>query len=564
MVHIIIIEFNASNFIYKIWMPPKKHIFRTNEEGLADAHEIAEIIKWVVISTEFKNMRTPMEFRCNRDHVNMIPLERFSEKRTCKTCTSMFGNLVQFATLRALAEKYGWLLQSDKYINNTTPLYFRCPEGHIRYILPKNFKVYKFDGPTKGCLACRGKDPITSKENFYENVAFLGGVVIDEYIGAHKGVLCKCKNGHLCTPAPSSIAAGNGMCITCVGCDPKEAEKAFNAKVAYFNGKVLSKYKNAHSKVKCICEHGHICYPTPTDVQQGSSICAKCAGRCTEQTMENFIFLMSELGYKIKGDYKTTKDAVRCICPKGHECFPRPGNVLHRGGLTCLDCAGRSPKMVEETFKISLQDAGYRIEGEYKLSHLGIKSICPFGHEIILIPGDVSQRGVRCRTCEPHGSYLEKIVREALIKMKVEFTEQYIPLGLKDLRFDFVFIHKGISCYIETDGEQHQNENSYFHRKDGAFVNARQRDLVKNYFIRQQPNTKLIRMDHTMFSDRKPKNRTFWINSIIEIINGSLAHTPKTAHKNIYFNKAIYSWVYDEPSTEFINKYIVTTEVKLK
>ena len=54
-----------------------------------------------------------------------------------------------------------------------------------------------------------------AESQFRSKIAELGGVVIGEYRGTCVPVMCMCSNGHMCSPCPSNIRSGQGMCQQC-------------------------------------------------------------------------------------------------------------------------------------------------------------------------------------------------------------------------------------------------------------------------------------------------------------------------------------------------------------
>jgi hypothetical protein len=76
----------------------------------------------------------------------------------------------------------------------------------------------------------------------------------------------------------------------------------------------LGEYKNTDTPVKCLCKANHECSPRPTHIQQGDGMCLKCAGKCPAQGKENFIRRIEELGGKVIGEYQGSHVPVKCIC----------------------------------------------------------------------------------------------------------------------------------------------------------------------------------------------------------------------------------------------------------
>lgn len=70
------------------------------------------------------------------------------------------------------------------------------------------------------------------------------------------------------------------MCGTCAGRDPDVAMAAFRARVAELGGEVLEPtWLGNGTPHRIRCARGHECTPSPSSVQQGNGICRMCAGK---------------------------------------------------------------------------------------------------------------------------------------------------------------------------------------------------------------------------------------------------------------------------------------------
>jgi hypothetical protein len=114
---------------------------------------------------------------------------------------------------------------------------------------------------------------------FRARVAELGGVVLGEYRGSRYAVPCRCAAGHDCRPRPDHVQQGKGICRTCAVRDPDVAEAAFRARVAELGGVVLGDYCGNQRPVLCRCAAGHECSPLPHNVLRGRGLCWACRGR---------------------------------------------------------------------------------------------------------------------------------------------------------------------------------------------------------------------------------------------------------------------------------------------
>ena len=166
-------------------------------------------------------------------------------------------------------------------------------------------------------------------------------------------------------------------------------------------------------------------------------MCLRCAKQSPEESKENFIATITELGGKVIGKYVTSSNNTECECPKGHTCYPTP-NAIQQGKPMCREC------FLSET----------------------------------------ESRG-------------EKLVSGILSELGIEYEREKKHPGLNRLRFDFRFEYNDKVFYIEYDGIQHQGYTPHFHDSEEHFKVTRERDLAKNYCINKSDNCVLIRLDHS-------------------------------------------------------------------
>ncbi|MFB9603877.1 hypothetical protein ACFFTQ_12935 [Streptomyces roseofulvus] len=81
------------------------------------------------------------------------------------------------------------------------------------------------------------------------------------------------------SPWPVGVLRGQGVCRTCVGQDPADAQRRFRERVAELGGEVVGPYADTKTPVELRCAEGHPCSPTPSNVLRGSGLCNRCRGK---------------------------------------------------------------------------------------------------------------------------------------------------------------------------------------------------------------------------------------------------------------------------------------------
>lgn len=248
----------------------------------------------------------------------------------------------------------------------------------------------------------RSARSLAAEAGFRARVAELGGEVLEaEWLGSLVSHRVRCIAGHDCSPRPNSVQQGGGLCRTCAGNDPDVAHEAFLARVAELGGTVLEPIwlgKDAPHRVRCAA--GHDCSPRPTHVRRGTGLCRTCAGRDSEAAWKNFRMRVEELGGTVLEQNwlgANTPHKVRCI--KGHNCSPRPTS-LTSGQRACWACAGSDPKAAWINFQARVERLGGEVlEQEWLGSSTPHRVRCASGHEVTAIPNGVRSGEGICRKC---------------------------------------------------------------------------------------------------------------------------------------------------------------------
>lgn len=187
----------------------------------------------------------------------------------CKICVGHDPATTEANFKARIAELGGKVL--GEYKGNSVPIKCLCPNNHETSPTPTS--IQQGSGM---CRICTGLEPIAGEINFRTRMAELGAKILEEYQGSRIPVKCECKNGHVLQVFPGRVHSSIGICRICVGHDPATTEENFRAKIAQLGGKVLGEYKGNRIPVECRCPNGHLSSPTPSSIQQGGGMCASC------------------------------------------------------------------------------------------------------------------------------------------------------------------------------------------------------------------------------------------------------------------------------------------------
>ena len=163
-----------------------------------------------------------------------------------------------------------------------------------------------------------------------------------------------------------------------------------------------ARYVNNSTPVPLICANGHECAPRPSNVLAGNGLCPVCAGRDKASAERRFLSRVDELHARLQPGacYVRGSIPVPLICANGHECAPRPQDAL-RGGSLCKTCSGRDPVDSERRFWARVEELGGKPQpgARYVNNSTPVPLICANGHECAPRPGVVLGGRVLCRSC---------------------------------------------------------------------------------------------------------------------------------------------------------------------
>jgi hypothetical protein len=176
-----------------------------------------------------------------------------------------------------------------------------------------------------------------------------------------------------------------------------QAWEEFQQRITTMGGTVLEEsWKGSVQAHRCICPQGHECWPRPNGIQQGEGMCMKCrnAPRCWPQ----FIKAIESMGGTVlEQSWKGSVQAYRCICSEGHECWPSPNSIQQGQGM-CVKC--RNAVRCWDRFIRDIKSIGGTVlEESWKGSDKPHRCICPNGHECWPYPSNIRNGEGMCGQC---------------------------------------------------------------------------------------------------------------------------------------------------------------------
>jgi hypothetical protein len=340
----------------------------------------------------------PHQIICREGHVS-YPYPGYVLWRNggiCRTCAKQDPGAAEQGFRKRLAE-LGATPAWDEWLGARKPHRVICKDGHECW--PRPDGIRRGRGP---CSVCAGNDPATAEKAFRECLAELGATPAwTQWQGTGKPCNVICKEGHECSPRPSNVLRGGGLCRICAGRDPATAEAAFRKRLAELGAAILwTEWLGARTGHRVRCAAGHECWPRPDDLRAGTGICRVCVGHDPATAEGACRERLKELGATPAWNkWLGAGEPHRVICRAGHECWPRPSGI-QRGGGPCNICAGNDPTTVEAACKERLAELGATPAWtEWHGAANPHKIICKNGHECWPTPNAIQQGRGPCRFC---------------------------------------------------------------------------------------------------------------------------------------------------------------------
>ena len=300
------------------------------------------------------------------------------------------------AEFRARVEELGGEALYEEWRGATKGHLVRCAKGHEN--APHPSSVQQGGGI---CRTCSGNDGKTAEAIFRARLAEVGATLIEsEWRGAIARHEAKCSAGHTCYPIPHMLHR-NRVCTKCPQPASITASERFQKRVEELGGEVLdTEWRGNRQKYAVRCSEGHLNRIWPIGLYQGRGICRVCVGFDPEGQWEKFKARVEQLGgVVLESDWKGKDEPHACLCPKGHQCSPRPGHVSRGIGL-CRTCGGNDPRAAEAAFRSRVKELGGEVlESVWLGNDKPHRVRCPSGHECTPAPQSVQQGNGICRAC---------------------------------------------------------------------------------------------------------------------------------------------------------------------
>lgn len=270
-----------------------------------------ESFGYKLLSKEYKNSRSEIEIKCDKNHIYKTTFSKFRSGYRCLTCVNNNKrNSIYY--VRSIIEKNGFELLSSEYENTKTKLKVRCKNGHI----------YR----TSFMSIRNGRDcPYCSKNKVYipdyiEQCEKIGYTFLKITRNNSVKIHFICDSGHKDSLVMDYWKRG----IRCRYCDDKKIYWKDIMWELYENGWLMLNRKNKHkitskTKLKLKCRKcGFIWYSSFLKFRKLSKNCFWCQ---RQERIENYVYKAEQEGYTLLSrdhDCLLKNAPVFYICNKNH------------------------------------------------------------------------------------------------------------------------------------------------------------------------------------------------------------------------------------------------------
>lgn len=272
------------------------------------------------LSTEYKNLKTLMEWECKEGHKWPTTYDCIKHKDSwCAICYCP-GILDNLETCKKYAETKGGKCLSVEYINKETKMEWEC--GAIinsrQLELEVDDKAIAVEAPEHGhnwsaiwgsikrgtwCPFCAKPGLLYTLETVKKYAEDKGGKCLSpEYIDQFETMKFICKKGHEINNRFNNMIQRGDWCRQCAGY--KILDLDFCKQIALQRkGKCLStEYTNKETKMDWKCEHGHTWPATFGKIYHGNRWCPFCYNK-TETKVYDFLKDNFEIKKEFKPDW---------------------------------------------------------------------------------------------------------------------------------------------------------------------------------------------------------------------------------------------------------------------
>jgi hypothetical protein len=174
---------------------------------LSQVQTIAKAWGGECLSADYLGMQKHLVFRCAEGYVWKRTPTTLLAGYFCPECENRSTKTLQ--RLKAWATAKGWRCLSTHFVDSTTPMHWRCDQGHEWFSSPQNVRL------CKGCPECYRQRHYHTLETMHELAKSRGGLCLStRYKNVDHKITWQCHRGHVWAAPPSRVMLGS-WCPQC-------------------------------------------------------------------------------------------------------------------------------------------------------------------------------------------------------------------------------------------------------------------------------------------------------------------------------------------------------------
>lgn len=352
------------------------------------------------LSMDYTNSQTPIEWMCAKGHIWYARPAKVKYGTWCKACAGNKKKTIE--EMRIIAEKHSAICLSETYLNNHSPLRWKCDKGHEFTASYSGIMVAIKNGGF--CTVCSVKKRGENKRNTIEEMQELaksrgGKCLSDEYTNAHSNLIWQCANGHIFESKPNSVKSGHW----CSYCRFNLTENKCRYIIENLTGLPFKPTKQIlqgleldgyNSNIKTVFEYNGIqhyefvefFHRSQSEFSRRKEDDSRKQKLCIEKGINLII-----IPYTITTDSELIHFIHAKLVEYKAEVVTQPENIN-------MDIFYRGSNKLDELREIAISRGGKLLSNHYYNNKTKLSWMCQYGHEWDARPNDIKS-GQWCSVC---------------------------------------------------------------------------------------------------------------------------------------------------------------------
>lgn len=367
---------------------------------LARARQLAARRGGKLLSRRYVSDSAKLRARCSAGHVFLISSSDLLQSHWCRICAikrrAALKTAPMLPRLRRIAAEQGGVVVSSRYVNNFTPLRYRCARGHEWETDPS--RVFK----GRWCPTCAAS--LRREQRREAVVARLRALASRTgytllppwFVGANDPIFLRCSRGHVWQTSCASFEDG----VRCSTCREEDLLGEMRAIAERQKGKCLAtEVPNLKVRLPWRCAQGHRFMASGSTVRRGGW-CQTCRAFVPGSIGRMKRLARERRGWCLSSKYVDAWTKLAWKCREEHEWRADPASIVE--GSWCPICSrfgySRAKLSIADLHETAQERGGECLARQYHNNKSFVRWRCARGHVRRALPSRVRQ-GSWCPRC---------------------------------------------------------------------------------------------------------------------------------------------------------------------